>query len=513
MLQSVGVATIPDLSSSVFVSAGGTGILDSWDHREVMIKCDQEQSLKSLAELFQEQRRPRSRMVENTRYDLEGLVRTRRSDPIEGTGASINVESLLAPRLVSNWAWNSTRFAIDVAGLSDFKRQCGKDFVGESLREAICQRKSVRIQPEMESRWKADGVFMGKLDLSDEVIVGVEKMRIADDIVCYSTAISACVEEQNSLMALALFKKNRPMQHAQRPDCVQSNDQCMWKKACLGPWGYICCVRCKTYSGMSVTTGWRSLEHCTEAQGGKRVRWRRDKIMDNTMFNACEKDDQRSIELKMLVEHGERDSISFNSVSRACAVNKQQEKELTVFRSMGAKCVEKMHRSNNVLQNALRRKPPAASVLQQAETGCAKEQELFQSLHASILEPGATAQPSFNSSHEKSMQLNTSPRRATITEDDVATVRPRLGMSAMISVLCERDVPETDWEKLVKAGRESEVKRMLEFELFEEVSEELTSGKRIWNSAWLDSQEKSGVARSALAENQISGGQCDDVFC
>ena len=67
------------------------------------------------------------------------------------------------------------------------------------------------------------------------------------------------------------------------------------------------------------------------------------------MFNACEKDDQRSIELKMLVEHGERDSISFNSVSRACAVNKQQEKELTVFRSMGAKCVEKMHRSNNVL--------------------------------------------------------------------------------------------------------------------------------------------------------------------
>ena len=83
----------------------------------------------------------------------------------------------------------------------------------------------------------------------------------------------------------------------------------------------------------------------------------------------------------------------------------------------------------------------------------------------------------------------------------------------MISVLCERDVAVIDWEKLVKAGRESEVKRMLEFELYEEVSEELKSGKRIWNSAWLDSQEKSGVARSALAESQISGAcQCDDVF-
>ena len=54
MLQSVSVAEIPDLSTSVFVWAGGIGILDSWDYREVMIKCDQEQSLKSLAELFRE---------------------------------------------------------------------------------------------------------------------------------------------------------------------------------------------------------------------------------------------------------------------------------------------------------------------------------------------------------------------------------------------------------------------------------------------------------------------------
>ena len=29
---------------------------------------------------------------------------------------------------------------MDVAGLSDFKRQCDKDYVGESLNEAICCR-------------------------------------------------------------------------------------------------------------------------------------------------------------------------------------------------------------------------------------------------------------------------------------------------------------------------------------------------------------------------------------
>ena len=137
----------------------------------------------------------------------------------------------------------------------------------------------------------------------------------------------------------------------------------------------------------------------------------------------------------------------------------------------------------------------------------------LQTQRASIVEPGATAQQSFSSSHVKSMRVNTSPRRARITEDVVATVRPRLGMGAMISVLCERDVPQIDWEKLVKAGRESDVKRMLEFELYEAVSEEPTSGKRIWKGASLDSQKKSGVARSALAADQVGGAcKCEDVF-
>ena len=54
----------------------------------------------------------------------------------------------------------------------------------------------------MESRWCEHG----KLDLSDEVI-GVGQMRMADDIVWYTIAISDCVKEPNSLMALALFKK------------------------------------------------------------------------------------------------------------------------------------------------------------------------------------------------------------------------------------------------------------------------------------------------------------------
>ena len=239
---------------------------------------------------------------------------------------------------------------------------------------------------------------------------------------------------------------------------------------------------------MFVTTAWRSqhlgkflialklLKEAKEYDGDVS-----NTNMDNTMFNACEKDDQWSIELKMLVEHGEGDNISFSSVSRACAVDKQREKELAVFRSMGEKCVEKTLRSNSVLLNALRRKPAAASGLQQAETGCAMEQEWFQSQHASILEPGATAQQSFSSSHEESMQVNkmsSCKRGSNEDDDDVRTIRLRS-----------------------------------ELELYEEVSEELTSGKRIRNSAWLDSQEKSGVSRSALAVNQVRGAcKCENVF-
>ena len=206
MLQSVGVTAIPDLSTSMFVWTGGIGILDFWDHREVVVKCDQEQSVKSLAELFRKQRRPRSRMVENTHCDKKELARTRRSDPIERRGASVDAKSLLTPWLMRKRVWSSTVFATDDAGLSDFKRQCGKVHVDESLNKAICCRVSVRVQPEMESRWKADGVFMGKLDLSDEVI-GVGQMRIADEIVCYTSAISDCVKEPNSLMTLTLFNK------------------------------------------------------------------------------------------------------------------------------------------------------------------------------------------------------------------------------------------------------------------------------------------------------------------
>ena len=133
------------------------------------------------------------------------------------------------------------------------------------------------------------------------------------------------------------------------------------------------------------------------------------------------------------------------------------------------------------------------------------------------------------------MQVSTTPRRARNPDDEseMRTVRSRLDMSALINELCERDVPEIDWEKLamdnslahdiytalkldeeqVRAGRETEVKRMLEFEVYEEVNEQQARGKRIWNSAWVDSQKRLGLVRSRLVVNQVRGAsKREDVF-
>ena len=147
--------------------------------------------MKRIAESLQERRRPRrtivecspkgshqsNGVVENAHCHLEGLLRTMRSELMEKTGVNVNVKSLLAPWLVRHCAWSLTRFAIGADGQTVFKHQCCKNYVGEkaSFGEAICYRIPLRIQIKMGPRWAADGVFFGKLDLSDEVIVSTPK--------------------------------------------------------------------------------------------------------------------------------------------------------------------------------------------------------------------------------------------------------------------------------------------------------------------------------------------------
>ena len=55
--QSARVTVMHDMSAIELAMTTGTGYLDFWGYQEVMIKCDQDQSMRRIAELFQEQRR------------------------------------------------------------------------------------------------------------------------------------------------------------------------------------------------------------------------------------------------------------------------------------------------------------------------------------------------------------------------------------------------------------------------------------------------------------------------
>ena len=117
-----------------------------------------------------------------------------------------------------------------------------------------------------------------------------------------------------------------------------------------------------------------------------------------------------------------------------------------------------------------------------------------------------------------------SSTRVSKDDDIVRIVRTRLRKTVLTSELCERDVSAIGWEKLalvndsggnihtglkldeqrVRIGEETEMKRMLELEVCEEVSEEPAYGKRSWNSSWLHSH-KPGLVRSRLCVNRVRG--------
>ena len=111
--QSIGSTVLPDKSAGEFAVATIIGYFDLWCHQEVMVKCDEEQSMKQIVELLHERRRPRrtivewspevshqsNGVVENAPYHLEVLLRAMHSELMEKTCVNVIVNSLLAPWL------------------------------------------------------------------------------------------------------------------------------------------------------------------------------------------------------------------------------------------------------------------------------------------------------------------------------------------------------------------------------------------------------------------------------
>ena len=200
---------------------------------------------------------------------------------------SVIVKTLLEPWLVKNCAWSLTRFIIDVARKSDFRRQCNKYCVGKSLGETSCSRR------------KADGMFLGKLYLSHKKIVGVGQMRTTADIVCYSGVICACEKGENLGSSSVLSKKTNM--------CSIPRDQIVLNaKISASEKSMSWIMALQLLSQMQDTeVQLTTYHHCVEITvSGKASQAKEcdehvsDVTMDNVTMNACEKVDQWSIELR-----------------------------------------------------------------------------------------------------------------------------------------------------------------------------------------------------------------------
>ena len=83
--QSVGATVLPDKSASEVAVATIIRYLDFWGHKEVMIKCDQEHSMK--------RRRTIVEYNPKVSHQCNGVVRRMRSDLMEKTGVNVHVKS------------------------------------------------------------------------------------------------------------------------------------------------------------------------------------------------------------------------------------------------------------------------------------------------------------------------------------------------------------------------------------------------------------------------------------
>ena len=334
------------------------------------------------------------------------------------------------PWLVRHRAWSLTRFAIGADEQTAFKRQRGKDYLGETacFGGAICYRIPLRIQTKMKPTLEADGVFVGKPDLSDEVIVGTQGNR--DDTIIQTNDGRSSVESRDS--AHVRWSTVEPAWHH----------------------------HCRTWRNS------QTLQH--ESSGANAWSNRRVPCLSRRWTSPC----------------AEVSKTGFEDIF-------DQEKHPGQPREM----------------------------VQQDGPGHAAEQvvpgEPQQQHHASVPRAQCTA-TQFESRRANASQHDAASCKKPDDESEMRTVRSRLDMSALTNESCERDVPKIDWEMLalddssvydiytelkldeeqVRAGRETEVQRMLEFEVWEEVNEEQACGKRIWNSAWLDSQKRPGLVMS-----------------
>ena len=163
--------------------------LDLWGVTEVLLKSDGEAAIQALvAEVKRRRSHPTlvevppkyshqsNGLVENAVRRVESLVRTY-VDVVEASlKVKVGAKSLVLPWVVRHAGFVLTRYALKTDGRSSWARLRGKEYASAlaSIGETVDYKLVRPTQGKLEPRW-CSGIFLGRRDESDEVIIGTPR--------------------------------------------------------------------------------------------------------------------------------------------------------------------------------------------------------------------------------------------------------------------------------------------------------------------------------------------------
>ncbi|CAK0831695.1 unnamed protein product [Prorocentrum cordatum] len=356
----------------------------------------------------------------------------------------------------------------------NYLRMKGKEYKGDvaEIGESVNYRLPMRTQMKLDARWESDGVFLGKLDLSDEVIVGTPK-------------------------GIETVRSTR-----------RKDDEHRWNAEAIR---------------MFVGVPWNPRVLVADAPGGTRRKYITRALI--AKYGAtdgcpgCAGDSQ---------VHVPRCRLRFEKIF-------ESEKSPGEPRAVAPREEEPTAPSGPAQQAPRGVPPPAAAAVGAGSASGARPEPM--AIEGQFGPHGDEVVTTPRTSPRGVVDVIGTPsrrlREGADSSDEAMAKRAREVMSIMELEVCEESEIEIEWDRLtqhgkiyldmytgealdpelVQKGRETKVKRMLEFGVFEEIDESEAVGKKIVNSDWKDSLKRDGLVRSRLvAQEVVKGDKREDVF-
>ncbi|CAK0878028.1 unnamed protein product [Prorocentrum cordatum] len=196
--------TVVHRGSSEYVNSAVEFYVYVWGSEDIMLKGDQEASLQAVIMAVKNRREYSTQVekspkgshqsngtIENAVERVEPLLRTLHTELEFNLKVKIGPKSLIMPWLVRHVEFLLTRFAIKTDGRTAWERLGRAKYKSElgKIGETIDYKIQAKDYPKLEPRW-SEGLFLGRRDENDEIIVGTVrgiehartmKLRSAED--------------------------------------------------------------------------------------------------------------------------------------------------------------------------------------------------------------------------------------------------------------------------------------------------------------------------------------------